>query len=317
MKEQYAEKLIDNINKRYNGRITELEDSQGLLTKWAVVVNNYVLIFTDYSKAENLINNQQISSLKNSGYSVVSVYIENHIDNESFISFKAVAVSADDKKIYYSDQEIEDAVSIITECIPNSSAKPKHMDVGIVTTVIITINVIAYLITAYFSGNLIDADINVLVALGAKYNPLIKAGEYYRLFICGFLHGGIIHLTLNMIALYSVGPFVEKYFGKVKYIIIYIVSLLLSSALSYLFSDSVSIGASGAIFGLLGSLLIIGLYNRNRISSGFVKSIINVIVINLIIGFTIPNIDNFGHIGGLLGGVLITFIFIKFKKEAA
>ncbi|MDV3429390.1 MAG: rhomboid family intramembrane serine protease [Bacillota bacterium] len=315
MKEEYAKQLIDGINKRYNGRIMEIEDNQGLVTRWAAEINNYVLLFTDYKESLYISGNQQIQSLQNSGYTIIPVYIEDHIDNENLISPKSVVLNSNDKKIYYSDEGIENLVSIITECI-SSSAKPKHMDVGIVTAIIIVINVIAYLITAYFSGNLMDADINVLVALGAKYNPLIKAGEYYRLFTCGFLHGGIIHLALNMIALYSVGPIVEKYFGKVKYIIIYIVSLLLSSVLSYLFSDSVSIGASGAIFGLLGSLLIIGLYNRKRISSDFVRSIINVIVINLIIGFTIPNIDNYGHIGGLLGGVLVTFIFIKFKKEA-
>lgn len=317
MKEEYAKQLIDGINKRYNGRIMEIEDNQGLVTKWAAEINNYVLLFTDYKESLYFPGNQQIQNLKNSGYIIIPVYIEDHIDNGNLICSKSVILNTQDKKIYYGDEEIKNIVSIITECISKSSVKSKHMDLGIITTVIIVINVIAYLITAYFSGNPIDADINVLVALGAKYNPLIKAGEYYRLFTCGFLHGGIIHLTLNMIALYSVGPIVEKYFGKVKYIIIYIVSLLLSSVLSYLFSDSVSIGASGAIFGLLGSLLIIGLYNRKRISSSFVRSIINVIVINLIIGFTIPNIDNYGHIGGLLGGMLVTFVLMKFKKETA
>jgi rhomboid protease GluP len=314
MKEKYAKHLIDIINKRYNGRIIEIEEDSGLLTKWAVEINNYVLIFTDYTKSDNFLNNQQIINLRNSGYTIIPVYIEDHIDNEKFSDPKAVILNIEDKKVYYSDNEIEDIADVITKCFPANNKK--HSDIGVVTALIIAVNIIMYLITAYLSGNLIDADINVLVLLGAKYNPLIKAGEYYRLFTCGFLHGGIIHLVMNMIALYSVGPFVEKYFGKIKYIIIYIVSLLISSFLSYKLSDSVSIGASGAIFGLLGALLIIGLLNRKSISQSFVRSIINVIVINLIIGFTLPNIDNYGHIGGLLGGVIITYIFIKSKKEA-
>lgn len=316
MKEKYAKHLIDAINRGYNGKIIEVEEQQGLLTRWAVEINNYVLIFTDYSKSDNFLNNLQIVNLRNSGYTIIPVYIEDHIDNEKFSESKAVILNTEDTKIYYSDHEIEDIVSIITKCISKQAVSENHRDIGLVTALIIAANIIAYLITAYLSGNLIDADINVLVSLGAKYNPLIKAGEYYRLFTCGFLHGGIIHLVLNMIALYSVGPIVEKYFGKIKYIIIYLVSLLLSSVFSYKLSESVSIGASGAIFGLLGSLLIIGLLNRNRISQSFVRSIINVIVINLIIGFTIPNIDNFAHIGGLLGGVIVTYIFIKSKKEA-
>lgn len=317
MKEKYANKIIDNINKRFNGKIIEIEDVQGLLTKWAVEINNYVLLFTDYKSSAHFYENQYIPGLQGSGYTVIPVYIEDHFDKEGLISPKSIVLNTEDKKIYYSDEETVNIVRIISQCNNNLRENQGIREIGSITLAIIIINAAVYLVTAYLSGNIMEADIYVLLAMGAKYTPLIKAGQYYRLFTSGFLHGGIVHLSLNMLALYSVGPIVERYFGKIKYIIIYMVSLLLSSALSCVLSDSVSIGASGAIFGLLGSLLVIGLYNRNRISAGFVKSVISVIAINLIIGFTIPNIDNYGHIGGLLGGMLVTFVLMKLKKEAA
>ncbi|MCS4483449.1 rhomboid family intramembrane serine protease [Clostridium botulinum] len=123
-----------------------------------------------------------------------------------------------------------------------------------------------------------------------------------------FLHGGLIHLALNMYALNAIGPLVEIYFGKAKYLIIYFISGILSSYFSYLFSSSVSIGASGAIFGILGATLIIAYTNRKKGGKEFLNNIISVIVVNLILGFSIPNVDNFGHIGGLIGGVIITFV---------
>ncbi len=171
-----------------------------------------------------------------------------------------------------------------------------------------------YLITAFLSGSIFTSDIRVLIFLGAKVNSFINNGEYYRLITAMFLHGGLIHLALNMYALNSIGPLVEIYFGKVKYLIIYFISGILSSYFSYLFSSSVSIGASGAIFGTLGATLIIAYKNRKKGGKEFLNNIISVIVINLILGFSIPNVDNFGHIGGLIGGVIVTLLLMNRTK---
>ncbi|MFA9379392.1 MAG: rhomboid family intramembrane serine protease, partial [Lachnotalea sp.] len=108
---------------------------------------------------------------------------------------------------------------------------------------------------------------------------------------------------------------VETFIGKFKYIIIYFSSLILSSLFSFIFSEGVSIGASGAIFGLFGACLIIGIKNKSRIGKGFYQNILSVIIVNLILGFTISNIDNFAHVGGLIAGIGITFILMK--KETA
>ena len=110
-----------------------------------------------------------------------------------------------------------------------------------------------------------------------------------------------------MYALYIVGSQAESFFGKTKYLVIYIVSAITGSLLSILLNmDTASIGASGAIFGLLGSLLYFGLNYRVYLGNTLIKEILPVIVLNLILGFTISGVDNFAHIGGLVGGFLIT-----------
>lgn len=140
--------------------------------------------------------------------------------------------------------------------------------------------------------------------LGANYAPLVKNGQIFRLITYAFLHGGIIHLLVNMYSLFIVGRQVENNFGKVRLLIIYFVSALTGGLLSALFSDGFSIGASGAIFGLLGALLYFGLQFRLYLTDAIVSKIIPIIVLNLIIGFTVTGIDNACHIGGLIGGFL-------------
>ena len=149
---------------------------------------------------------------------------------------------------------------------------------------------------------------NTLIDFGANYILLTKAGEYYRLITSGFLHIGVIHLLLNMYSLYIVGTQVEYFYGKVKYIIIYLFSLIMGSLFTVALSsvNTVSAGASGAIFGLLGSILYFGVKYRGYIGNSLVNQIVPVVVLNLIIGFTTPGIGNAAHIGGLVGGYLIS-----------
>ncbi|WP_242846418.1 rhomboid family intramembrane serine protease [Clostridium botulinum] len=177
-----------------------------------------------------------------------------------------------------------------------------------ITTALIIINIITYIITAILSKNILDSDIRVLIFLGAKENTLIASGQYYRLITCMFLHGGLMHLILNMYALKALGPMIEKSYGKMKYVIIYLVGGLISSISSYIFSNGVSIGASGAIFSLLGAILVLTIKMRSVAGKDVIKNVVSVIVINIFIGLAIPNIDNFAHIGGLLGGVFLSII---------
>ena len=171
----------------------------------------------------------------------------------------------------------------------------------VVTYILIVLNLMVFLY-GVLHGN--DELINMF---GNNYE-LVQNGEFYRLFTCMFVHADILHILFNMIALYSIGPVVERYYGKSKFLLIYLVSGLLGSIFSGVFmtADSISIGASGAIFGLLGSISYFTNYYRATLQGILRGSIMPVIIINLVIGFLSSSIDLSAHIGGLIGGILIS-----------
>ena len=150
-----------------------------------------------------------------------------------------------------------------------------------ITYTIIIICVIVFGLM-YILGNG-SMDEGTLLAFGANRGLLTKNGEYFRLLTCAFLHKGIVHLLFNMYALYVIGPQVESFFGKFKFILIYLLSAISASTLSLIFNDNViSVGASGAIFGLLGALLYFGYYYRVYLGNVLKSQIIPIILINLL-----------------------------------
>jgi rhomboid protease GluP len=162
---------------------------------------------------------------------------------------------------------------------------------------------------------LLSTDQSVLILLGANYNKFVLQGEYYRLLTNMFLHGGLLHIALNMYALYSIGPLVERIYGRIRYAVIYFISGIIASVFSCIFSQGVSVGASGAIFGLLGTTLVFAIKMRENIGRGFLRNIASVIIINLFIGFSLPNIDNYAHLGGLIGGTIAAILLYKIRKD--
>ena len=174
----------------------------------------------------------------------------------------------------------------------------------IVTYSIMLVCLIMLVIT-FFNGD--GFSNNSLIKYGANVDFLVKNGEYFRLITCIFLHGSIIHFVLNMYSLYVIGPQIESFFGRKKFLFIYLVSGVCGSILSIAFTHNViSVGASGAIFGLLGSMAYFGYYYRAYLGNVVKSQIIPIILLNLTIGFILPNIDNGAHIGGLIGGILST-----------
>lgn len=173
--------------------------------------------------------------------------------------------------------------------------KPKK---PIITYVLIAINVIIFLLGMIL--NLSDTFINLF----ANYGPLVTEGQYYRLFTSMFIHANLFHILFNMYALYLLGSQAEGFFGKGKFLVIYILSGISGSLLSILLNQgAVSVGASGAIFGILGSLLYFGYNNRVYLGNTLIREIVPVILINLAFGFMMTGVDNFAHIGGLIGGI--------------
>lgn len=182
----------------------------------------------------------------------------------------------------------------------------------VITFALIIINVVIFLLM-YILGNG-STDSLTLLVFGANYPSLVRGGEYFRLITSAFLHIGFLHLICNNYALYVIGSQLESFLGKFKFLVVYLVSALCGSLMSMIFTDGISAGASGAIFGLLGSILYFGYNYRVYLGSVLKSQIIPLIILNLAIGFLTPGIDNAAHIGGLLGGLGITMALgLKYK----
>lgn len=257
---------------------------------------------------------------------VLSIYTD--IENENFLT--------DDDVFICKEEDISN--SKLTNVFPNIVNKTKHDENGIEYFIkmsnninakneakgkeaekifsykkpIITYGIMALCIVLFMAMYLFgkgSSDIYTLLSFGANLDLLVKDGQIYRLFTCIFLHIGIWHLICNMYSLYMIGKEVESLYGKIKYLIIFIGSGICGSLLSITFThNTVSAGASGAIFGLLGSLLYFGYYYRAYLGNSIKKSIIPVIAVNLFIGFMSTGIDNAAHIGGLVGGILLSMM---------
>lgn len=198
--------------------------------------------------------------------------------------------------------------------------KPPH-----VTHFMLAANVlvfVAMIVYGYLTYGTLDGsqDSRVLTTFGMKINEFVAMGQTWRLFTAMFLHIGVIHILFNLYALNALGPLVEGYFGHWRFTAIYLVGGLFGSLASYAFSPSPAAGASGAIFALAGAITIYFLkYHENFGAQGraILNNMLLVIVINLIFGMSQSGIDNWGHIGGLVGGALVTLgVLPKYKHPA-
>ena len=142
-----------------------------------------------------------------------------------------------------------------------------------------------------------------------KANDLIQAGQLWRLLTPALVHGSLPHIAFNMYALLSFGTGLERHFGHGRFLLLYVLGAFSGNVLSFFFSPAPSVGASTAIFGLLGAEAIFLIQNRKLFAGQFRSAIGNIIfiaAINLFIIGALPGIDNWGHIGGLLGGLIFT-----------
>ena len=198
------------------------------------------------------------------------------------------------------------------------TARPRfNMKKPVVTYTMIAINLLVYAImtaVGYAKGWSQSVQ---LYWFGAKVNELIDIGQYWRLITCMFLHVGVVHLLCNCYAIYIYGPLVERLFGRTRFIVIYFISGLMGSLLSYLLSPSASAGASGAIFGLIGCMFYFRTKYRDLFRRIFGWNLFVVLGLNLFLGFAQSGIDNFGHIGGFLGGFLAANMVGLFGEKVA
>ncbi|MDT0109250.1 rhomboid family intramembrane serine protease [Listeria booriae] len=172
-----------------------------------------------------------------------------------------------------------------------------------VTYVLLAIQIAVFLIMT-FTGGTSNNTYN-LVRWGAKFNPLIYAGEWWRFITPMFIHIGLLHLLMNSVVLYIIGPMAEKLYGKWRYALIYFISGITGVVASFVFNVNVSAGASTAIFGIFGALLYLVVLKPHIYARSLGISIAGLVVVNLVVDLFSQGIDLAGHIGGLVGGFLI------------
>ena len=221
------------------------------------------------------------------------------------------------RKLKFSEEGIELFVKVTNDINDhNKKDQEKVADVfspkkPVVTYALIIINLFVFLFPMFYGNT------EQVYNLFASYGPFVKMGEYYRLLTAAFLHANIAHLIFNMYALWIIGMQLESFIGRWRYLVVYLFSAITGSLLSVIVTpDAVSVGASGAIFGLLGALLYFGYHYRVYLGTVIKSQIIPLIVINLLLGFMVPGIDNAAHIGGLIGGALIMIgVGVKYKSS--
>ena len=210
-------------------------------------------------------------------------------------------------KMKYTESGVELFIKITNDINEHNKQDASRLEkvfkskVPYITYLLIAINVIMYVVPLVLGKS------TMFVESFCVHGPSIRAGQYYRLLTGMFLHGSIVHLGCNCYALYVIGSQIENFLGKFKYLIIYFISGFVGGLFSMIFNGAVgSIGASGAIFGLMGALAYFGYYYRVYFGNILKTQIIPLIILNLGLGFILSGIDNFAHIGGLIGGVFVT-----------
>ena len=184
------------------------------------------------------------------------------------------------------------------------------------TIALIVVNVIVFIVEFVLSGFDFDIHTQVLYVMGAMYAPAVQSVfDLYRFVAPMFLHMDPIHLIMNMVALYSVGEVLEYVLGKGNYLLLYFVSGITGNALSYVTdivsgSYSISAGASTAVFGLFVAVALLAVLCKgsSRQLVAYSKSMVSIIVINLVYSLLVPGVSISGHLGGAIGGLIAMFM---------
>lgn len=192
---------------------------------------------------------------------------------------------------------------------PPPAPFPRRRFFPIATFILIAVCVAVYILMDLSGGS---KNINVLLNFGAAYGPYFRHGQYWRAVMPMFLHIGWLHITLNMLALYALGPVLEQIYGHGRFLSLYVACGILSAIFSMNMTRDVSAGASGAIFGVAGAILVTGYLHQEvvplrwRRAFGRGLLFLALVVLDLVLSFVIPHIDYWGHIGGLAAGILLS-----------
>lgn len=222
-------------------------------------------------------------------------------------------ISADDRVCPYCDMKLGQRPAVRRESSDLIAGFIPHA--GFTTFVILLLNLGLYAATVVVSMQqgaddaVLNVDYRVLAGFGAKIGGAIRHGDWWRLVTAGFLHGGLLHIFMNSWVLFSVGAQVEETYGTARFLVLYFVSNVLGFYASTLYSPVLSIGASAALFGLIGAMIAAGMRASTpmgaMIKAQYTQWVIYMLVIGLLPFF---NVDTAAHIGGLAGGFALAWL---------
>jgi membrane associated rhomboid family serine protease len=195
-----------------------------------------------------------------------------------------------------------------TRVVRNPVGTPSGFAAFPATAVLIAINVVVYLVEIASSGGGLDAAGGKIAVDFGLFGPFVAEGEWYRLVTAGFLHAGLFHLGFNMVLLFFLGRLLEPSLGTPRFLVLYFASLLAGSFGALLLDpNALTVGASGAIFGLAGATFVIA---RGRGMDALATEIGFLVVFNLVYSFVVPHISVGGHLGGLVGGIVCALAIV-------
>ncbi|MBB1063718.1 rhomboid family intramembrane serine protease [Limosilactobacillus fastidiosus] len=176
-----------------------------------------------------------------------------------------------------------------------------------VTFILLAIQIIAFIVMTLLGGS---TNSNILIECGARVTPLIREGQWWRLITPVFLHIGVAHLIINSITLYFLGIYIEELFSHWRMLAIYLVSAFTGNlASAYFLPNTISAGASTALFGLFGAFLMLGeSFRDNSLIHDLSRQFLILVGINIVMDLFLPGIDLAGHLGGLFGGFLVSYV---------
>ena len=239
--------------------------------------------------------------------------MERFVDKRRMCPNCRAFITTDDKVCPYCDMQlgprsidVRDPGALVGGMIPHAR---------FLTMVLLLFNSGLYAATMLYSMNagnpsaLTDIDVRTLLLFGGKYGPAIKVGQWWRLITAGFLHGGIMHILMNSWVLFDLGAAVEETFGAARMWVIYFVATVAGFALSNWWSMNPSVGASAGIFGLIGAMIAYGMLKSSAVGqlirTHYTRWALYGLIMGLLPGF---RIDNAAHIGGLVGGFVVSYL---------
>jgi len=300
--------VIDGYTEKLNGIMEELLNDNKEFFNNAVCVN---ILYSDCVDSVKKFADG-IGNLRDSNIHNIWWYTDGNIvgygcgQPNKILGIEKYVKNALDSDFYEPNRNIED----INKMKNQLSALRSEGKFPIVMTAILAADIFVFLIQTIFG-----LENNFILKYGINGDMIFYGGQYYRLITYMFIHSGWEHIAFNCISLYIYGTRTEKYFGKAGFFVIYFLSGILGGILSAALSGGYAVGASGAIFGLIGAVLILSkMKHRNIDGLGYMTMLI-IAVSSIGMGMMTANVDNFGHIGGFIGGIIIGYAACRLKKE--